>query len=146
VIFVENMDKRKIYLISLSAGIAVMSVVSVLMQLFWQVFDNYGGLAIVLLRIYIFLAGINLIEVYVEPILPKKRKTNNVILNSIVISTLYMLTHMGGLWIHVLLDILIIIIAILFYVVQYYIRKAYTKRMNKKLNEYKQKNDDILEK
>ena len=149
----ENMDKRKMYFISLSAGITVMSVVSVLLQLFWQVFDNYGGLAIILLRIYIFLAGINLIEVYLRSILPKKRKLTNGLLNSIFISTLLIFISVEqpvGLWIQVLLEILAILISIfiiiLFYVVKYFVQKAYSKRVNKKLAEYKQKPDDDTDK
>ena len=149
----DKMDKRKMYFISLSAGIAVMSVVSVLVQLFWQIFDNYGGLAIVLLRMYIILTGVNFLEIYIRPRIVKRHKFNNVIINSIVLSTVLILISVEqpvGLWIQMVLDIvsmiISILIVILFYVVKYFVQKAYTKRMNKKLDEYKQKNDDILEK
>ena len=130
--------KHKLFFIVLLSCISFVSIICVFVQLIWHTFDNGDGLAVVLLKLYIFMIILTFLNTYM---LPKFAKNNTLyfIVNAIQAGILSLIISQKNLFISIPVSCILLVLV---YIIVYFIQKAYTKRVNQKLNEYKQKNDD----
>jgi hypothetical protein len=143
------LNKFKLFIKNAGLGISLISILLVLAELIWGGFGD--KLPLTLLQIYISSTITIYFLIYIDPIFIKK--LNSVaayIIYAVQLSVIYILVDMifrtvsNNFKITSIFKLfgILLIVSTITYIAIYFAQKAYYKRINKKLNEYKQNNDD----
>ena len=150
------MDWKR-YFNELLAGIGSTSLIFLFMQLIMQVFLDiklFGNFEIVLLRIYIICAVFMFLTYHLFPKMIKNFQGRRKLFYTVVVieftvlftvmDIIFTLINMQKKKISNILWTIpsLLVLLTITYIIVYFAQNAHYKRMNKKLNEYKQKNDD----
>lgn len=152
----DNIKRYKTFFNNLAVSIALVSVLLVAIQLIWRVYDNSGGLAVDLLRIYLYFLISQFLNYEILPKFINIRKTalrfyvTQVIEFSVIFTLIYVISeYIRGREMNIIIAIiftgsLFISISIV-YTIVYFLEKAHYKRVNQKLDEYKQREEEYDE-